>query len=163
MLIVLGGDILDKKNKRILNIAMLILWLIVIFLFSNQPGQESSEKSDLVINIFSYMGIDLNSTLGSMTDFVVRKSAHMTEYFILCFLTYRVLRDFSLTYSQWYSVIFSFLYAITDEFHQTFIPGRVGSFKDVLIDTTGALICAIVITLVIAFKNKKKESVNSNL
>ncbi|MEW8956524.1 VanZ family protein, partial [Clostridium sp.] len=76
---------------------------------------------------------------------------------------YRVLRDFLLKYAQWYSVIFSFLYAVTDEFHQTFIPGRVGSFKDVLIDTTGALICAIVITLLIAFKNKKKKSINSNL
>ncbi len=160
---ILGGDYLSKKSKRILNLALLVVWLIVIFMYSSQPGEESSEKSQLVIDIFSYIGIDLNSTLGSMTSFVVRKSAHMTEYFILCFLTYRVLRGYSLKNAQWYGVIFSFLYASTDEFHQTFIPGRTGCFQDVLIDTTGALIFALFITLVIRVRYNKSKTVKGKL
>ena len=36
------------------------------------------------------------------------------------------------------SILFSFLYAATDEFHQLFVPGRSGEFKDVMIDTVGA-------------------------
>jgi len=44
--------------------------------------------------------------------------------------------------------LLSFLYACSDEFHQTFVPGRAGQFKDVLIDTAGALIGLIVVTLI---------------
>ena len=46
------------------------------------------------------------------------------------------------------SMIVTFLYACTDEFHQTFVPGRAGRFTDVLIDCTGALVLCILVTFV---------------
>ena len=46
-----------------------------------------------------------------------------------------------------YLILFVFLYACSDEFHQYFIPGRSMAFKDVLIDTSGGILGYIIITL----------------
>ena len=40
-----------------------------------------------------------------------------------------------------------FLYACTDEFHQLFVPGRDGNFRDVIIDTSGGTLSAILFSL----------------
>ncbi|SFB22067.1 VanZ family protein [Clostridium frigidicarnis] len=144
---------MKMKNRKVLNICLLVTWIVVIFIFSQQDGTESSEKSQLAINILTFLGLDVNGIFGDMADFIVRKGAHMTEYFILCFLAYRVFKDYAFRFAQWIALGFSFLYACSDEFHQTFIPGRLGCFKDVLIDTSGALIFALIITLI----NKSKE------
>ena len=75
------------KNKRlIISWSLLIGWMLLIFFMSNQPADISTKQSDLVIKIFSTIGIDLNTHLGEIASFVVRKAAHFTEYFILyCF------------------------------------------------------------------------------
>ena len=44
-------------------------------------------------------------------------------------------------------ILIVILYASTDEFHQLFVPGREGTFRDVLIDTSGAIIAIIFICL----------------
>ena len=53
------------------------------------------------------------------------------------------------------SLLFCFLYACSDEFHQLFIPGRSGQFIDILIDTSGALIMLLIIYL---WQKRKKPS-----
>ena len=75
------------KNKRlIISWSLLIGWMLLIFFMSNQPADISNKQSDLAINLFSIIGIDLNNHLGEIASFVVRKAAHFTEYFILyCF------------------------------------------------------------------------------
>ena len=75
------------KNKRlIINWSLLIGWMLLIFFMSNQPSDISTKQSDLVIKLFSAIGIDLNTHLGELASFAVRKAAHFTEYFILyCF------------------------------------------------------------------------------
>lgn len=76
-------------------------------------------------------------------DFVTRKFAHLTEYFILCFLFYRGLRNttkISLGQSLILSLILTILYALTDEYHQTFVSGRTGKALDIGIDSLGAFL-----------------------
>ena len=75
---------------------------------------------------------------------------------ILFFLAYNV----SIKYTRekqvrLYLIIFVFLYACTDEFHQNFIPGRNMAFKDVLIDTIGGIVGYIIITIIDKFKLRK--------
>ena len=75
-------------------------------------------------------------------DFILRKIAHMTEYFILAFLLYRAFRgSFNLVtfYLILWSFSLSFLYAVSDEVHQYFVPTRYGCAEDVLIDTIGII------------------------
>ena len=83
--------------------------------------------------------------LQSWWDFPVRKLAHMVVFGILARLTARALTKN--TFWSWKkifagSLVFVSLYACSDEYHQTFVAGRHGSFVDVLIDTTGAW-CAL--------------------
>ena len=48
-----------------------------------------------------------------------------------------------------------FIYACSDEFHQAFVPGRVGQFSDVLIDMIGVLVGVISVRLVYYMKERK--------
>ncbi|MCX5700653.1 MAG: VanZ family protein [Candidatus Omnitrophica bacterium] len=91
--------------------------------------------------IFFFSSIpDLKSNLEY--DFVLRKIAHMLEYLILTFLLHRALKG-SFKISSFILFIYpagaSFLYAISDEIHQLFVPGRSCSVLDILIDTVGIL------------------------
>lgn len=75
---------------------------------------------------------DLNSGLGTW-DLILRKLAHMTEYGLLCALWSRALPGAPV----WAGAAIALGYAITDEFHQTFVADRHGSPVDVLIDAVG--------------------------
>jgi len=79
-------------------------------------------------------------------DFLLRKIAHMVEFGILCFLVVCALSKENLDIKKIiiYSIIFSLFYALTDEYHQTFIEGRQGTLRDVGIDSIGILIAGLV-------------------
>jgi VanZ family protein len=127
----------DKKIKWLL----VILWMAVIFIFSSQPGEASEETSQFVIYIFNLLGIDLYGFFGTLAQFIVRKCAHFTVYLILYMFLYNALKEsFSFKKALWFSLFGAFLYACSDEFHQSFVPGRGPAFKDVIIDSTGALL-----------------------
>lgn len=109
----------------------------VIFYLSNQP--------------------DLKSGLESRLDFVLRKTAHIAEYAILTFLAWRAISDREDKKGGKYlitAIIFSVLYAASDEYHQAFVAGRVGNPADILIDALGIAIAAASIGK-IAIKSKK--------
>lgn len=75
-------------------------------------------------------------------DFILRKMAHITEYFIFTFFLYNAFKNtFNLNALLLfvYPAVIAVLYAASDEYHQLFVSGRVGSPKDVLIDTIGVL------------------------
>lgn len=148
------------RNKRlILGWICLLLWIGLIFYMSNQPGDVSSKQSGLVLKLFQAIGIDLNNELGEFATFIVRKTAHFTEYFILYMLTVNVMKYyFNINKAILYAFVFSFFYACTDEIHQYFIPGRAMAFKDVLIDSSGALLSMIITKL--NFKKKNKNKIN---
>ena len=96
------------------------LWAGVIFLFSSFPTTTTTTF---------YLG-----------DFLLKKSAHVIEYGIFAALVYRALINSNVTKSRsmWLSVLIAFVYGLSDEFHQSFTPGRGPKFTDVLIDTFGA-------------------------
>lgn len=147
---------MDKHKKKIAWV-LLIIWMIVIFLMSHQPGEISSSQSDLLLKFFSFIGIELNDYFGELATFIVRKTAHFSEYMILFFLAYNVLKNYINTRKRrLLLIVFVFLYACTDEFHQYFIPGRSMAFKDVLIDTSGGLGGYIILTVFEKIKFGKK-------
>jgi VanZ family protein len=94
-----------------------------IFFFSHQPS--------------------LDSGLGAV-DLIGRKLVHFAEYALLCFLWWRALRTVT---TPERAVLWAFLlssgYAITDEYHQTFVDGRHGTLLDWAIDSAGAAAVAI--------------------
>ena len=83
-------------------------------------------------------------------DFILRKIAHATEYFILTFLLHRAFKgSFKMNIFGLfiYPATLSFFYAASDEFHQSFVATRSASIRDILIDSTGILIFYIALKL----------------
>jgi len=81
----------------------------------------------------------LASPLTPSYDFVLRKLAHLVEYTVLTILVFRALRlhvdHNSLAFLL--AALVACGYAVSDEWHQTVVPGREGSFRDVGIDALG--------------------------
>lgn len=110
--------------------------------------------------IFYLSSISDLSTGWGLYDFVLRKIAHMVEYGILAFLVWRaLLASGTFTENKVYSLsfVFSVLYAVSDEIHQGFVPGRGPSVYDVLIDAIGVVIAICIIMFV-----KQKKGVIQN-
>lgn len=86
-----------------------------------------------------------------MTDFIIKKSAHVSEYAILYFLVFRA------NQKKWLTSLFMVLgYAISDEIHQAFVPGRSPKIYDALgFDLAGAIISAFVIWYIFQIHQKK--------
>ena len=74
-------------------------------------------------------------------SFLVRKTAHFTIYLVLGLCVNETLRLWGLEHRSrlLLSLLICFVYACSDEWHQTFVPGRAGQFRDVLLDTAGSL------------------------
>jgi VanZ family protein len=90
----------------------------------------------LIFFLSSLQGSSL-SDFGSF-DFFVKKGAHVTEYAILYLLLFRAFHSAMVTHKAFiFSAIIGFLYAISDEYHQTFVPLRDGRVRDVVFDSIG--------------------------
>ena len=138
-----------KRKKAILFWVLLVLWAGVIFFFSAQPDTVSSQQSGLFTQILEEAVIRISGSvkegkaLYAQLDHLVRKSAHFMVYFILGALAQR---------ACWHSakqkrpmrvlavaVAACALYAVSDEIHQYFVPGRSMMISDMLLDSVGAL------------------------
>jgi VanZ family protein len=143
--------IIDLRNRKaILWWGLVVVWMTCIFILSHQPAEQSNELSKGVTQV-------IEETLKKMApqaqldwdnlNHIVRKNAHFFAYFILAILLQHALRTSGL--SGWrvfaWALSISVVYAISDELHQLFVPGRVAQVKDVLIDTAGALTGLILI------------------
>lgn len=84
---------------------------------------------------------DLPSNKIDIVDFIIKKTAHILEYTILFLLWFKALG----VINPFRALIFSLIYAFTDEIHQLFVPGRTGRLRDVGIDFIGMFISAILI------------------
>ena len=118
----------------------------VIFNFSNQNGRESGSLSEEIITTAVTLFTDIKKDTPEMQrivedlSFPVRKLAHFTIYFILGFLIMNACYIWGIRLKTLIIAgIISTLFAISDEFHQSFISGRVGALSDVLLDASGAL------------------------
>ncbi len=101
-----------------------ILWMSLIFMMSTRQSISVSEVTAV--------------------NFIFFKSLHIIEYAILFFLLFRAFHTastVSLQQAFYLSLILSILYGVSDEMHQTFVPTRGGSPRDVIIDTIGILLC----------------------
>lgn len=128
-----------------------VCMMYIIFSFSAQTGSESGSLSYqvskiliLAYNKLLFKGYD-NATLNELILLIhpmVRKLAHVTEYFLLAasvslpLYVYR-LRGIALTLI---AGIFCIAFACFDEYHQTLIAGRVGTIRDVYIDSIGIIV-----------------------
>ena len=139
-------EIYKKKHLHIiLSCAAVILWMILIFVLSAQPAVQSNRVSKKVTEVIEKI---VNKIIPG-SDFkalnenrFIRKNAHFFVYLILGILTSVAVRKFGVVGVQGISLVLLIcvLYAMSDEFHQTFVPGRGPQIMDVLIDGAGAVV-----------------------
>lgn len=91
---------------------------------------------------------------------VIRKCAHLTEYFILSLLIFRGIRAGQKGWHlRWAltTVLIVAGYAALDEFHQSFVPGRTAAVSDALIDISGGVAAQLVASLVVLWGGVRKQ------
>ena len=154
---------MNLKIKRVIFAILIIVNCIVIFNFSAQNSEKSTESSDVivdkVVNTISHVHKKTKkATLKSIITVVVRKFAHFSIYALLGLWMILLLNTFNVTFKQkiLICILFCGLYAISDEVHQNFVSGRSPEIRDVCIDTLGAF-CGGILGIAINkfFKLKK--------
>ena len=142
-----------NKKRLILNFLPSIILLFIIFIFSSQKANVSNSNSFQVLYLLKNIGIDLQSSLGLHTaNFIVRKIAHVMEYFILSCFIYRGYKKSEFNNPLIYTFATIFTLACLDEIHQTFVPGRDGRFRDVLVDSIGVILLTAFLKVKTYFK-----------
>ena len=143
---------ITKKLKayRIVSIILLVAVMVTIFCLSAQDSTDSAEVSGSVVSwLYELFKIDL-------PDGTVRTIAHCCEFAALGFLMINAIRSFKESFNPVLSVIISFGYAVTDEIHQLYVPGRAFQLIDLTVDLLGITLGTIAfIILVKLIKNKK--------
>jgi len=104
------------------------LWMGLIFIISSRSS--------------------LPSHPNGLVDFVLKKGSHVAEYGILAFLLWRALskgKGARASTPCTSAFVLTVLYALSDEYHQTFVPGRNGHIGDVGVDALGAMLALLLI------------------
>ncbi len=143
--------------KLYLSWILVIIWMVVIYSFSAQSANESellsSGITDWTIQLLNRVLPNLNiETL----HLIIRQLAHLIIFLILGVLLLNALNqsDSNERVNFVLALLISLIYAISDEIHQIYVPGRVGQIYDVLVDFLGSLIG---IKIFIIYNNFKKN------
>lgn len=139
--------------KKVIKLILLVAWMSLIFYLSAQAANDSTITTNFVIDalykIYSLFSNKLDYvSFVELTFSPVRKIAHFTEFGILGVLSYINIREYKKDKVVLLSIVFSCLYAISDEVHQLFVPGRYCAIADMAIDTCGATIGILLIHLI---------------
>lgn len=128
-----------------------LLWMAAIFYFSTDTFS-GDQTGSLFWRIISFVYPGVTQEQFEAIHFYLRKAAHFTEYALLGLLLFRAFRAGAITSWRWNwalgSLLVVVLYALTDEYHQTFTRHRVGSIYDSLTDIAGGAFALLALWLV---------------
>ncbi len=119
-----------------------ILWMGIIFAASTDLGS-AEHTSRFLIPLLHWFHPAISATAIATIQFLIRKAAHLTEYAVLGVLLLRAFRTSvqgSFAVQAAIVLAVAAVYAGSDEFHQSFIPSRTPSVRDVMIDCCGAVV-----------------------
>ncbi|MGH9836923.1 MAG: VanZ family protein [Blastocatellia bacterium] len=128
-----------------------LLWMAAIFYFSTDTFSGENTGS-LLWRIISFVHPGVTEEQFSAIHFYLRKAAHFMEYALLALLLFRAFRAGAITSWRWRWALGSWLivvvYALADEYHQTFTRHRVGSIYDSLTDIAGGMSALLALWLI---------------
>lgn len=163
-----------KVFLRVCFLLLIIITFAVIFHFSSEVGEKSTSTSKIAIKkmIRTFPNTQNSDNIQETKQIeglqpIVRKIAHFSIYsllgiWLMCFIwTYKI----TIQRKLFFTTGIGMLYAISDEIHQAFIPGRTPSALDVVIDTCGVILGSLIVIISIHFwvrirnkRNQKKET-----
>ena len=138
-----GSDV----TRRLWRYGPVVIWAALIFIGSSDLLSSSHTSSFIIRPLHALFPSASEATLATI-HFALRKLGHFTEYAILAWLSARALRSSSLRVFRerwfWISLAVVVVYALFDEFRQSFVPSRTSSVFDSLIDMSGGLTALLV-------------------
>ncbi len=136
----------NKRRSWLTTYAPLLVWLGVIFLLSSSEGS-ATNTSRIIGPLLHFFFPDISPERQAFVHFLVRKTAHFTEYAILVLLSARALIRFGFKSTQWATWLLPLalvgIIAGIDELNQSRESSRTGSVSDVLLDLSGGLVASI--------------------
>jgi VanZ family protein len=110
--------------------------------------------------VLDWLSVPILSQNAGLLNTLLRKSGNLTEYAVLAVLLYSSLKpvgdpSWSRKAAFW-ALLASGSYSLTDEFHQWFVPGRHASLVDCSLDTTGAFLGLVVLSIAIVLLRRKQ-------
>ena len=150
---------MKKALKIIFMLILAISWMVCIFKLSAMNSTNSNGKSTDIISVFIEDVLDVTNDYGitdshptdaklahasSLINAPIRKVIHASVYFVLAFFSmtlWNIIFDHKrYTLALALALVICVAFAITDEYHQTFVAGRTGQPLDVIIDSLGAIV-----------------------
>ena len=145
---------MTQRTKLVLSWALVVLWAALIFFMSAHTGSDFDGSGPLA-SIKHWLQSLVAPLFGPDTD-VVNVAAHFTEYLVFGVLLLLAARRTwpALGWGKLalVAIALASAYAVTDEFHQAFVPGRLCDPADWLTDTLGASL-GVVITRALSKRN----------
>lgn len=129
-----------------------------IYWFSSKEANVSSQQSDNLIiklGIMTAEEIKENPEKAKEIRFLIRKSAHFVIYLVLGVSVYLTFYHFRVKGACLIGWITTIILSGFDEFHQSFVPGRSMELRDVIIDSSGALLGILILMIIHVIKKKK--------
>jgi len=132
---------LYRSGSTRLRWVALLVWVLVIFLFSTNSFS-SAETSRLIVPVLKFLLPTLDAAQLQFAHAVCRKAGHVIEYFVLGILMWRALpvAPGAGLKPRLLAVSLVLAVALSDEFHQSFVPSRTSSLTDVGYDFIGGLV-----------------------
>ena len=140
---------MNKKHtlRRAVLTVLTLLWMLLIFAMSGADQDESNAQSGTIctflcetfVDGFEELSPEEQQAIEEAISFPVRKGAHLTEYTVLGMLLAATAAAYAFNHAS-VPLLIGAAYAVSDEIHQLYVPGRAGQFRDVLIDSAGVLI-----------------------
>lgn len=155
-----------------MNKKAVIFWILtfvimtVIFCFSAQTAVESTGTSNsfseqiirILQPVIKIPEAEIPSVVESM-DGMIRVTAHYGIFLILgvsCYLAAYFTKNLQNIYKSLYSVGICAAYAVSDEIHQFFVPGRSFQISDILTDTAGVITGTLIVIAILIYKRRKQ-------
>jgi VanZ family protein len=126
-----------------------VLWMALMF-FGSTDLMSAEQTSRFVTPFLRWLQPGISADAIAHVHFLVRKTAHLTEYAMLAGLLFRALRGWIGRFWLRAAAAFAPTLAIAaaDEFHQSFVPSRTPSLGDVFIDYAGAVVGIVICRIV---------------
>jgi VanZ family protein len=150
------------EKSRLRRYAPMIIWMALIFFASS--GEFSASNTNILIQpLLRWLFPHITDERILVFHFLLRKCGHFSAYAILAWLAARAFMassHASLRHHWFVAALFLVcLYALLDEYHQSFVPSRTASIYDSLIDMLGGL---TLLTLTVVRNRKRRGSQNTD-
>jgi VanZ family protein len=155
-----------SKTRKLLMLfswVAVLLWLGLIFNFSSQAADNSAALSTgltrIIVGVLEKVAPAAHFDLNQV-EHLLRKNAHFFVYLVLGILVINAKRRSGLKGWKWFFLALGFgvLYAVSDEIHQLYVPGRSGQIRDILIDGAGVLAGSIIYKTVSFVRARRRQA-----